>query len=205
MTTIEPEARECPVCMEDIKLEEDYCELLCKHVFHPLCIQPWFCTKKTCPKCRMENNTCQHPESSPIHLGLYLFDEIILLKTKIQELERNLIQHQIQEPRQPAFSFRYNTTNLFDEEELDDEEQKENSVHFDSRTERIHLNNDPIDPNVRFLYQQAQRALYQQEYQRLSGERPITLVPPTQLPVISHQQVAPMPFFHHNHHIRQDH
>jgi hypothetical protein len=44
---------ECPICLDQLKLNEYYRELACKHVFHKKCIDRWFKKDHSdCPMCR---------------------------------------------------------------------------------------------------------------------------------------------------------
>ena len=44
---------ECPICLEQLKTNEYYRELSCKHVFHKKCIDRWFKKDHSdCPMCR---------------------------------------------------------------------------------------------------------------------------------------------------------
>ena len=47
---------ECCICQEDFVVGSRVSELLCKHLFHPNCINPWIIERgnTTCPKCRAE-------------------------------------------------------------------------------------------------------------------------------------------------------
>ncbi|KAH3881787.1 uncharacterized protein LOC127881540 [Dreissena polymorpha] len=42
----------CAICLCPCELEELMTQLLCQHIFHPLCIQAWLCKSGTCPVCR---------------------------------------------------------------------------------------------------------------------------------------------------------
>lgn len=42
----------CPVCMEDVVLDEEVVELPCKHWFHEECGKTWLNNHNTCPICR---------------------------------------------------------------------------------------------------------------------------------------------------------
>ena len=50
------EKEECCICQEDFILGSKVSHLLCKHLFHPHCINPWIIERgnTTCPKCRAE-------------------------------------------------------------------------------------------------------------------------------------------------------
>ena len=44
---------DCPICLEQLKTNEYYRELSCKHVFHKKCIDRWFKKDHSdCPMCR---------------------------------------------------------------------------------------------------------------------------------------------------------
>ena len=71
----------CPVCMEDVVLDEEVVELPCKHWFHEECGKTWLNNHNTCPICRkpitgdaphdhgnnnnQNNNQSQRWDSSP--------------------------------------------------------------------------------------------------------------------------------------------
>lgn len=42
----------CPVCMEDVVLDDEVLELPCKHWFHEECAKSWLNEHNTCPICR---------------------------------------------------------------------------------------------------------------------------------------------------------
>ncbi|KAI0982531.1 hypothetical protein GJ496_001770 [Pomphorhynchus laevis] len=44
--------KDCPICMEDFKLDEISKRLPCKHAFHERCILQWLEQRGTCPVCR---------------------------------------------------------------------------------------------------------------------------------------------------------
>ena len=46
------EHKECTVCQEEYKADEEVIELPCKHIYHPGCILPWLKLNGTCPTCR---------------------------------------------------------------------------------------------------------------------------------------------------------
>ena len=44
---------DCPICLEQLKTNEYYRELSCKHIFHKKCIDRWFKKDHSdCPMCR---------------------------------------------------------------------------------------------------------------------------------------------------------
>ena len=44
----------CNVCFEDFKTDESVRELLCKHLYHPVCIDTWFKEHPDCPICHAD-------------------------------------------------------------------------------------------------------------------------------------------------------
>lgn len=51
----------CSICMTNIIIDEEVCELPCKHNFHNECVQPWFKQYNyKCPICRMEVGKPKH-------------------------------------------------------------------------------------------------------------------------------------------------
>lgn len=47
--------RECNICIEEYKKDDEVIELSCKHYFHKECIKNWLCDEKvTCPVCRKD-------------------------------------------------------------------------------------------------------------------------------------------------------
>ena len=51
----------CSVCMANINIDEEVCELPCKHNFHNECIEPWLKQYNyKCPICRMEVGKPKH-------------------------------------------------------------------------------------------------------------------------------------------------
>jgi len=42
----------CCVCLADVEVGDDARALMCGHLFHPDCIDPWLGEKKTCPMCQ---------------------------------------------------------------------------------------------------------------------------------------------------------
>ena len=45
----------CSVCMSDMEIEQEVCELLCQHIFHSECIEPYLKNYNyKCPVCRKE-------------------------------------------------------------------------------------------------------------------------------------------------------
>lgn len=44
---------QCPICMEDFKLNEEAKKLPCNHFFHESCIAQWLKLHGTCPVCRL--------------------------------------------------------------------------------------------------------------------------------------------------------
>ena len=48
-------SKECNICMDNYKKEEDITILPCEHIFHKNCIKDWLCKEKvTCPVCRFD-------------------------------------------------------------------------------------------------------------------------------------------------------
>jgi hypothetical protein len=49
--------KECNVCLNEYKFEEEYSILHCGHHFHKDCIKKWLCNEsKHCPLCRMDQS-----------------------------------------------------------------------------------------------------------------------------------------------------
>ncbi|KAK9756208.1 hypothetical protein RND81_01G080900 [Saponaria officinalis] len=46
------ECVECTICRVELGKERDVCELPCQHLFHWMCVLPWFSKRNTCPCCR---------------------------------------------------------------------------------------------------------------------------------------------------------
>ncbi len=202
---------ECSVCLEDIKPEQEYCMLLCNHPFHPLCIQPWFTTKNSCPKCRMFPNKCQHASNSPIHLGIYLFEEIVLLKDKIKKLE----EEQKNQTRSPAFSFRYDGhQDVNYDSDLESPPSHNNTpivVNYQSPDEDVmvpfdrlqsmmnpSLNNIVTSPRHINIFNVLESMMRRSQDMTSSQ---LIVTPTTVLPSSVEVQRQPQAIFHHNHHI----
>jgi len=58
---------QCTVCLEEMKLGGSALELLCKHVFHRDCIEPWLLKQASCPLCR--RNLVQTAEDADDGMG----------------------------------------------------------------------------------------------------------------------------------------
>ena len=52
--TEEMNDRECSICLEEFKKDEELIKIECQHYFHGTCINNWFKTNGTCPLCRLE-------------------------------------------------------------------------------------------------------------------------------------------------------
>jgi len=52
---------QCTVCLEEMKLGGSALELVCKHVFHRDCIEPWLLKQASCPLCRRD---LVHPDEN---------------------------------------------------------------------------------------------------------------------------------------------
>ncbi|KAL6515712.1 hypothetical protein OROHE_018402 [Orobanche hederae] len=48
------ESMACAICKDSFSVGTVVNQLPCFHIFHPLCILPWFSTRNTCPLCRHE-------------------------------------------------------------------------------------------------------------------------------------------------------
>lgn len=48
------EPPQCTVCLEEMKLGGSALELVCHHVFHRDCIEPWLRKQASCPLCRRD-------------------------------------------------------------------------------------------------------------------------------------------------------
>lgn len=44
----------CPVCQDDLIIEQSVIEMPCKHVYHLECLEPWLKLHNSCPTCRYE-------------------------------------------------------------------------------------------------------------------------------------------------------
>lgn len=44
----------CPICLEDFKIDEELTYLKCLHYYHSNCIREWLENRKTCPFCTSE-------------------------------------------------------------------------------------------------------------------------------------------------------
>ena len=51
---LDPEKRNCIICLEDFKSGEKATLLPCVHLFHKNCINRWLTTKDFCPICKFE-------------------------------------------------------------------------------------------------------------------------------------------------------
>jgi hypothetical protein len=51
----------CSICMGEMDVNEDACELPCKHIFHSECVEPWFKQYNyICPNCKQEVGKPKH-------------------------------------------------------------------------------------------------------------------------------------------------
>ena len=58
---IEKKEEKCSICMSDLNIDEQVCDLPCKHTFHDECIQPWLSNYNyKCPICRKEVGKPKH-------------------------------------------------------------------------------------------------------------------------------------------------
>ena len=52
---IEEVVDKCPICLEEIVLQEEGCTVLpCHHKLHKKCGETWFAVKLNCPVCRLK-------------------------------------------------------------------------------------------------------------------------------------------------------
>ena len=51
---LDPEKRNCVICLEDFKSGEKATLLPCVHLFHKNCIKNWLKSKNSCPICKFE-------------------------------------------------------------------------------------------------------------------------------------------------------
>jgi hypothetical protein len=52
--TEEMNDKECSICLEEFKKDEELIKIECQHYFHGNCIDIWFKTNGTCPLCRLD-------------------------------------------------------------------------------------------------------------------------------------------------------
>ncbi|CAK7354910.1 unnamed protein product [Dovyalis caffra] len=72
-------ARDCTVCMEEIKAGSEEIRMPCSHVYHSDCIVQWLQTSRLCPLCRYRM-PCENLVLSPVSLVRDpLFHELCLL------------------------------------------------------------------------------------------------------------------------------
>jgi hypothetical protein len=58
---IEKKEEKCTICMSEINVDEQVCDLPCAHTFHDECIQPWLNHYNyKCPVCRKEVGKPKH-------------------------------------------------------------------------------------------------------------------------------------------------
>ena len=58
---LEKKEEKCSICMSDLNIDEQVCDLPCKHTFHDECIQPWLSNYTyKCPICRKEVGKPKH-------------------------------------------------------------------------------------------------------------------------------------------------
>jgi hypothetical protein len=48
------EENDCSICLSELKMNEKFIHLKCKHLFHEKCIKDWLKTKNQCPICKKE-------------------------------------------------------------------------------------------------------------------------------------------------------
>ena len=46
--------KECSICLNELKIDDNITILSCKHYYHKECISQWFKKSKTCPLCRID-------------------------------------------------------------------------------------------------------------------------------------------------------
>ena len=51
--TEEMKDKECSICLEEFKKDEEVIKIECQHYFHRTCIEDWFNINITCPLCRL--------------------------------------------------------------------------------------------------------------------------------------------------------
>ena len=60
-TLSESKEEKCSVCMSELNIDENVCELPCQHIFHNNCIQTWLQQYNyKCPICRKEVGKPKH-------------------------------------------------------------------------------------------------------------------------------------------------
>lgn len=48
----EMDGEDCPICLNELKENEEIAEIKCKHLFHCTCLKEWIKLNQTCPSCR---------------------------------------------------------------------------------------------------------------------------------------------------------
>ncbi|KAL4867326.1 hypothetical protein BDV12DRAFT_186739 [Aspergillus spectabilis] len=57
---------ECVICMEDFDGDDSIRALICGHIFHATCLDPWFTTRQArCPLCKTRYPPEYRPSSAP--------------------------------------------------------------------------------------------------------------------------------------------
>lgn len=52
VTKLPTEKKDCVICLQDYKNEEEIITLPCTHLFHAACIKDWLQRDKSCPICK---------------------------------------------------------------------------------------------------------------------------------------------------------
>ena len=67
----EEDSEKCTICFDIVKLNEEVCDLKCKHVFHYVCLKNWLITapQLKCPNCNLI--VFQQPEEPVIQESLF--------------------------------------------------------------------------------------------------------------------------------------
>ncbi len=93
----------CPICISDIKDNQDICILECGHAGCDICMQQWLQEKQECPLCRSKNICCQHIElihhRKEVLISMLTMkqDETITMKKQIQELNDRIMASEMSE------------------------------------------------------------------------------------------------------------
>ncbi len=71
----------CPVCTCEVVVGDRVQVLPCKHMFHPVCVSPWFRKNNSCPICRKVRTFLQARTSFALHDDFRCFNVPTFLGT----------------------------------------------------------------------------------------------------------------------------